>query len=63
MQKQYTPNWYLALQEHAWTVRNILREFAVPRAIAQDIQRSFLPYEAARAMEQAHKELVSQTGH
>ena len=58
-----TPNWYAALQEHAWTVRNILREFAVTRALARDWQRNPPTYAAARAQEQAHQELISQVGH
>lgn len=63
MQRVYTPNWYLALQEHAWTVRNILREFNVTRALARDWQQNPPSYEAARAQEAAHLELVTQVGH
>lgn len=58
-----TPNWYLALQAHAWTVRNIQREFAITRALARDWQQNPPSYLAARAQEQAQAELISQVGH
>lgn len=63
MQHTYTPNWYMALQCHAWTVRNILREFAVAHAIARDWQQNPPSYLAARAQERAHQELITQVGH
>jgi hypothetical protein len=63
MDQANTPNWYRALQEHAWTVRNIQREFRVSRTIAQQIQHTHPTYEGARAVERAHGELTSQVGH
>lgn len=61
--RDLTPNWYAALQAHAWTVRNILREFDIAPAIARDWQRNPPTYTAALAQAGAHKELVSQVGH
>ena len=60
---KHTPNWYQAMQSHAWTARNIQREFAVPQAIARDWQQNPPDYPAARAQEQAHQELITQVGH
>lgn len=61
--RKFQPNWYGAMREHCWTVRNIMREFRVTRAIAQHIQHAFPSYDECRAIVSAHEELTSQVGH
>ena len=61
--RKHQPNWFLAMREHCWTVRNIMREFSVTRAIAQHIQHAFPSYDEAKAIEAAHEELTTQVGH
>ncbi len=57
------PNWYAAMVEFKWTVRNIMVKFDVPRAVAADIQHTFPTFEDACRIARTHKELCAQVGH
>ena len=57
------PNWYEAMREFQWTVKNIMRNFGVTRAIAVHIQKSFPEYRDACLIAASHRELCEQVGH
>lgn len=61
-QNERDPNWYCAMRDVFWTVRNISRSFGVSRAIAIDIQRAQPSFDDARRIADAHQELSAQVG-
>lgn len=58
-----TPNWYAAMVQFRWTIKNIMGSFDVPREVAKQIQNDFPSYSDVCAIVSAHRELCSQIGH
>lgn len=58
-----TPNWFSAMVEFRWTVKNIMGSFDIPRALATQIQHGFPTYVEICLIASAHRELSSQIGH
>lgn len=57
------PNWFLAMVEFRWTVKNLMAKFNVPRAVAKDIQESFPDYDDVCLIVAASHSLTTQLGH
>lgn len=57
------PLWFRAMVEFRWTVRNIKREFDVPRAIAETIQDSWPTWKECWQISSASLALREQVGH
>lgn len=57
------PLWFRAMVEFRWTVRDIKREFDVPRAIAQSIQHTWPTFSECWQIADESSLLRQQVGH